>query len=396
MQLPYCAADVRALLLVGYAITAFTVLARPIRDDDPTTSYRAVQAMSVGVLGALALCRRSSFDLAVALFLCACLALRASGSWSGGRWDSLLASAGMILSLMDSFVAAMPSWLPHKHLLFVVFAFMALPALGSIPSLVSQPSVDARDLLRALDYCELAYELDTSKDAHPNTWFVHDSATDTTAGVTRELLPDGSFDVYVCFAGTQSKRNWLTNFDVVPKRSDWCGVSSLVHAGFSDAYDSVEKQVTNAVRDQQKAGSIRRVIVTGHSLGGALAVLCAAHLSCEISELAPVVRVVTFGAPAVGDATFAKAFKSKVPNCVRVSNPYDPIPKTLSGQFIQVGGVYLVSLVRESPSNVHDASTYRAAILSPRALQILAIFGPPLYLALPVGLGLAWRYSRTL
>ena len=83
-----------------------------------------------------------------------------------------------------------------------------------------------------------------------------------------------------------------------------------------------------------KIPTIDTVITTGHSLGGALAVLCAFDLSIEFKknkELGEIrflqhveavernIKCFTFGAPRVGNFYFRKAFHEKVgiENCVQ-------------------------------------------------------------------------------
>ena len=56
-----------------------------------------------------------------------------------------------------------------------------------------------------------------------------------------------------------------------------------------------------------------RIVVTGHSLGGAMATLCAARLgnSEEIKKLGALVSLISFGQPRVGDANFKTLFEKK-------------------------------------------------------------------------------------
>jgi triacylglycerol lipase len=73
-----------------------------------------------------------------------------------------------------------------------------------------------------------------------------------------------------------------------------------VHAGFLAALD----EIFDDLRDLPLGD--RALWLTGHSLGGALAILAAARL-----PPGRVQGVYTFGAPSVGDARFAKAFPAR-------------------------------------------------------------------------------------
>ena len=82
--------------------------------------------------------------------------------------------------------------------------------------------------------------------------------------------------------------------------------------------------------------TIDTVVTTGHSLGGALAVLCAFDLALVFKENSDMgmlkipnrssflkmnrkIKCITFGAPRVGDFTFRKKFHNEVgiENCIQ-------------------------------------------------------------------------------
>lgn len=65
-----------------------------------------------------------------------------------------------------------------------------------------------------------------------------------------------------------------------------------VHKGFDEAWDEVKLPVMNDVAWRLHHG--KQFIVTGHSLGGALAVLAAHSMACDVDHL------ITFGQPRVG------------------------------------------------------------------------------------------------
>jgi len=66
------------------------------------------------------------------------------------------------------------------------------------------------------------------------------------------------------------------------------------------------------------------IVVTGHSLGGALAIFCAADL---IQNNFKVSKMINYGEPRVGDANFATYFKSlSIGTKNRVVNQKDIVP----------------------------------------------------------------------
>lgn len=112
----------------------------------------------------------------------------------------------------------------------------------------------------------------------------------------------------VVFRGTNDLHGWVENL-----RAGWTGHPwGDVHAGFLRCWDVLQRRVRLAVGD-------RRAVLTGHSLGGAMATLAAASLS-------RVLEVVTFGCPRVGDRQFAKSYLVGGPPTTRYVHRFDPVP----------------------------------------------------------------------
>ena len=89
--------------------------------------------------------------------------------------------------------------------------------------------------------------------------------------------------------------DFWTDSQFVPAASR---VGGRVHQGFKEAYNDVCDQLDAVVRAKLPSQSIW---LTGHSLGGALATLAAAH--CVEIEM-PIQGIYTYGCPRVGDADF--------------------------------------------------------------------------------------------
>lgn len=91
----------------------------------------------------------------------------------------------------------------------------------------------------------------------------------------------------IVFRGTDELRDWIINLSLVG--APWPPHS--VHKGFFDAYNSVKPRVR---RELDNAPEIQNIWLTGHSQGGALALLCAYDLSCVNRTIK---GLVTFGQP---------------------------------------------------------------------------------------------------
>lgn len=122
--------------------------------------------------------------------------------------------------------------------------------------------------------------------------------------------PDGT--VYVVFRGTEitSPADPLADILAFPVR--WAG-AGRVHWGFWTAYRSIRK----AIEAWLPRESGRKLVITGHSLGAAMATLMAAlH---EDSAL------VTFGSPRVGSQAFVDGFAADRAIC-RYVDTVDAVP----------------------------------------------------------------------
>jgi len=95
-----------------------------------------------------------------------------------------------------------------------------------------------------------------------------------------------------------------------------------IHSGFSQAYLAVKQPVLEALR--AASPPLTRLVVCGHSLGAALAVL----VSASVASLMPGLELslVCFACPRIGDAAFCRAVEALVPLHVRVQNEADVIP----------------------------------------------------------------------
>ena len=135
----------------------------------------------------------------------------------------------------------------------------------------------------------------------------------------------------LAFRGTEKKLgDWKTDLkaELVPARDQ--NKVGRIHKGFQEAYYSVE----SALEERLRAFPECPLYVTGHSLGGALAVVATRYL--DAGKLA---ACYTFGSPRVGDLDLAKVFKTPI---YRVVNASDAVPRIPFGS----GYALLVRLVK--------------------------------------------------
>ena len=125
----------------------------------------------------------------------------------------------------------------------------------------------------------------------------------------------------LAFRGTEPDNavSWLTDADVVQRNLG----EGLVHQGFylnlraiwdelADSFSDALGPNAHGERERSHAtppAALESLYLTGHSLGGAMAVLAAAKLTADFPTLKNVLKgVYTFGQPAVGDRAFVDQF----------------------------------------------------------------------------------------
>ncbi|KAJ7450088.1 lipase [Mycena galericulata] len=117
-------------------------------------------------------------------------------------------------------------------------------------------------------------------------------------------------EIIVAFRGTFSLKDAVIDALVFLAPFVSPGITELVnvHTGFLKAYNNVVDDVLSIVKAQLADYPTYRVIVTGHSLGGAIASLAAPSLKIALPDAA--IKLYTFaddpGQPRVGDAKYAR------------------------------------------------------------------------------------------
>ena len=139
--------------------------------------------------------------------------------------------------------------------------------------------------------------------------------------------------VTVVFRGTANAGNALTDLNIV--RKEWDEMSpdapgALIHAGFLNAWLALRKVLHEQVvlATEVVADASASIIVTGHSLGGALAALCTYSLRCGVLTAVAKNRDVvcyTYGMPRIGNAVFVQRFNALCPETYAVVNENDRV-----------------------------------------------------------------------
>ena len=177
----------------------------------------------------------------------------------------------------------------------------------------------------------------------------------------------------IAFRGTSNTANkvadldfmreiWSEMADLGPRYADqsnasrWqCGSCTsfpLAHRGFGRLWDSIKDAVHRETEIHMATG-IPRISITGHSLGAALAVLCAYSLSKVYGPQH--ILVYSFGTPLLGNVAFARAMRKAVPHNMNVMHENDACTRAAgtwgnrhAGNIVRIGrcGQILVNPLR--------------------------------------------------
>ncbi|CRG91706.1 hypothetical protein PISL3812_08757 [Talaromyces islandicus] len=191
--------------------------------------------------------------------------------------------------------------------------------------------------------------------------FFNITSTDTQAVLWK--LPSEK-SILVSIPGTNSSKDWATDFDFFFTNYSSPGVECqggcLVHNGFFGAWNSLAAELLPALEKALDANPDYSTIITGHSLGGAIAQLAFASLSDAKYK---VIAAYTYGQPRVGNQAFANyidglagASEDKIGNFHRVTHYNDGVPLLPPRIF---GFSHSLTEFWESTNKSEESTTYR-------------------------------------
>ncbi|WBO68186.1 lipase family protein [Streptomyces camelliae] len=142
---------------------------------------------------------------------------------------------------------------------------------------------------------------------------------------TQAYTMAGDRMIVTAFRGTEPTqiKDWLTDATTPPVTGP--GGNGHVHHGFAEALRSVYPDIADTLADLRTDG--QTLYFTGHSLGGALAMLAGARMYLEKPHLAAD-GIYTFGQPRTCDPVLAEAFHQGLGRCTyRFVNNNDIVPQ---------------------------------------------------------------------
>lgn len=219
--------------------------------------------------------------------------------------------------------------------------------------LARDPTLDVRQ-----SWSELALMTDVGHVSVEPVAYVEAPSTDTQAWVHVNIQAKV---VCVAFRGTETNKlqDVLADLNAIPSAltvnmssdkyamkptPEYLDTDIRLHAGFMRAYNSIRESILRVIYDLTGWEEKWTVCITGHSLGGALATICAFEcanrrftppltawqnakaymgMTNQEKKLAPKVGMMNFGAPRVGNGKFVEVYNETVKESLRVINAND-------------------------------------------------------------------------
>jgi pimeloyl-ACP methyl ester carboxylesterase len=185
--------------------------------------------------------------------------------------------------------------------------------------------------------------------------------------------------IAVAIRGTVSEDSWsmlwsiLQDADPIVQDNWRYPISSTVKVagGFDDGLENIIAMTDPATDFLRKtlAATQAELIVTGHSLGGALATMVALWLQDQLPKGGGPsnVRITpyTFAAPTAGNQAFANLYDAKFPNSSRYVNSRDLVPMGYANIATMVANYAPAPLLKNYSWLAYDTLYYAASSLAP-------------------------------
>lgn len=166
------------------------------------------------------------------------------------------------------------------------------------------------------DLCTASYESpsEASKILLDEFVFIEDKETDAQCYVIYNR-----YTTFIVFRGTSTLTDWKADLNI--SQEEMYGDKHVkIHRGFKRQYWSVKDDILKCV----EKNLYRPIVVIGHSLGGALAQVCAVDIKMRHNVLCDI-SVFTIGSPRVGNRSFVNLYNKMIKNSYRLKNKGDVI-----------------------------------------------------------------------
>lgn len=275
---------------------------------------------------------------------------------------------------------------------FFVVCLFSFPLYAFLPA----PEMDVKYVLAARHFAEHIYPYSIHQGVHQNAnylgeeWaaypFIYNDArrNDPYAGAV--FRKDKT--LIISFRGSKTMFEWWKDVVAQQREASEIGFSGKVHTGFSHIFEHIQESFERKfIQAYQDAGGSCDCIFTGHSLGGALASICAGYTALPIKQnLFPEgrqenqIKVINFSSPYIGNLYFTRQIEELLypHNLLCYANQADLVtymPPSLMASYCGIG----VGISLDTAEHLFGVVTDYAQYFDPRrwnlenATDILAV-----------------------
>ncbi|KAL8950163.1 MAG: hypothetical protein Q9222_003791 [Ikaeria aurantiellina] len=132
--------------------------------------------------------------------------------------------------------------------------------------------------------------------------------------------------IVLAIRGSVSKKNWQADWDLIRTDTKFCH-DCHIHRGFQHSWGEMKDAVITSMKEAVKQRPDYRIIVTGHSLGGAIAIIAAAELRQVDDHFLAVTELYTFGSPRIANKEGAAWLSRQSRYSWRITYDDDIVPR---------------------------------------------------------------------
>ncbi|MCD7032603.1 lipase family protein [Metabacillus sp. GX 13764] len=134
------------------------------------------------------------------------------------------------------------------------------------------------------------------------------------------FLIESEETVILAFRGTQSDPDWIADANIGQTPYPYAD-AGMVHKGFLSIYNTCREEILTFLHSLSPK---KKLLITGHSLGAALAALSALDIEENSAFKSPLMY--TYGGPRIGCQKFVSAFQQTPIQYLRFANLSDLVP----------------------------------------------------------------------
>ncbi|MBN3554647.1 lipase family protein [Fictibacillus nanhaiensis] len=153
----------------------------------------------------------------------------------------------------------------------------------------------------------------------------------TESGETFGFIAESEDFLVVAFRGTKTMDNVSSYLDVAQIPYSYVSNSGLTHRGITKIYSTFRDALLADIR--QLYSNEKKLLVTGHSLGGSLAALFTLDAAVNTHFHNPILY--SFASLPIANEDFTKKFYEEVKNSIRVVNVHDAISNCMTPLFFK-------------------------------------------------------------